>query len=365
MHRSYRVLVIGFLLLMALSPFAAIGQSSASDSKDQDEATFTAQEILRLAYERKFNAMYDRIHPDAHAEVPRAVAVAVFEQVYAETDAGLGEVQSARTVSDWTWGVTGKTYPTAIQVLFHQPYKDEHGDQQILSDSMYLVKAEGEWRWFFGSSRQYVDAAIKQYGNPPGAPLVEGDLVINVLTDLDTFYADVLSFTPYKYVSPGFVFVKTGTTEQTACGPAKTGFWGFFCPGDVTIYIDESLITALQGEGDFAAAFVIAHEFAHHVQTLVSFDRVQSSPDAWNEVWSIELELMADCMAGAWALDADTRGLLEPDDIDEAVNFTIKALGDPKYISEYDPQAHGTADQRVQSIMNGYENGFLGCNVVI
>jgi len=70
-------------------------------------------------------------------------------------------------------------------------------------------------------------------------------------------------------------------------------------------------------------------------------------------------------MAGAWALDVDTRGLLESDDIDEAVRFTIDRLGDPDYISEYDPQAHGTADQRVQSFMTGYEDGFLGCNVVI
>jgi predicted metalloprotease len=74
---------------------------------------------------------------------------------------------------------------------------------------------------------------------------------------------------------------------------------------------------------------------------------------------------MADCRAGAWALDVDTRGLLETDDIDEAVRFTISYLGDPAYIGEYDPQAHGSADQRVQSFLNGYENGFLGCNVVI
>ncbi len=70
-------------------------------------------------------------------------------------------------------------------------------------------------------------------------------------------------------------------------------------------------------------------------------------------------------MAGAWALDVDTRGLLETDDIDQAVNFTIEYLGDPDYIDEYDPQAHGSSDQRVQSFLNGYENGFLGCNVVI
>jgi predicted metalloprotease len=82
-------------------------------------------------------------------------------------------------------------------------------------------------------------------------------------------------------------------------------------------------------------------------------------------VHSIELELMADCMAGAWALDVDTRGMLQPGDIDAAINFTVEKLGDPSYISEYDPQAHGSNDQRVQSFLNGYEQGFSGCNVVM
>ena len=74
---------------------------------------------------------------------------------------------------------------------------------------------------------------------------------------------------------------------------------------------------------------------------------------------------MADCMSGAWALDVDTRGLLETDDVDEAIAFTVERLGDPRYIDEYDPQAHGTADQRAQSFLTGYENGFLGCNVTL
>jgi predicted metalloprotease len=334
-----------------------------SDERDLREATFTAEEILRLAYERKFNAMYDRIHPDAHAVIPRVAAVGQFEAIYEELQVGEATITGNRLVK-WTWGVTGKTYPHAVEVSFQQPYVDTDGKAKILSDNMYLVK-DSEWSWFFGASMDQIDAVIAEYGQPQGKPLVEGDLVVNVATDLDTFYRDVLSYTPYEYQSPGLVYVRIGESVNTACGPAQTGFWGFFCPGDVTIYIDESLIADLEQDLDFAAAFVIAHEWAHHVQTLVTFDRVQSSPNAWNQVWSIELELMADCMAGAWALDVDTRGLLEPDDIDEAVQLTIEKLGDPSYIDQYDPQAHGSADQRRESFLTGYEQGFLGCNVVM
>ena len=74
---------------------------------------------------------------------------------------------------------------------------------------------------------------------------------------------------------------------------------------------------------------------------------------------------MADCLSGAWALDVDSRGLLEPDDVDEAIRFTVEYLGDPSTVDAFDPQAHGTADQRAQSFMLGYEDGFSGCNISI
>ena len=74
---------------------------------------------------------------------------------------------------------------------------------------------------------------------------------------------------------------------------------------------------------------------------------------------------MADCMAGAWAQDLDSRGALETGDIDATVDFTVNTLGDPGFIAEYDPQAHGNGAQRSQSILLGYSDGFLGCNIVI
>jgi len=68
---------------------------------------------------------------------------------------------------------------------------------------------------------------------------------------------------------------------------------------------------------------------------------------------------------GAWALDLDSRGARETGDIDDTVDFTVNTLGDPGFIAEYDPQAHGSGAQRSQSILLGYSDGFLGCNIVI
>lgn len=362
------LLFLAIVLSSMVVPLSQTGRAAAQDDeRDLREATFAAGEILRLAYERKFNAMYDRIHPDAHEIIPRVAAVGAFELIYEQNQAGEATITGSRLTA-WTWPVTGEAYERAAEISFEQPYIDpKTGAQELLRDEMYLVKDE-EWRWFFGSSLEFVEEAIATFGSEQREPLVEGDLVSNVANDLDAFWREVLSYTDFAYESPGFVYVETGASIRTACGPAQTGFWGFFCPLDTTIYIDEALIEQLDEEYDFAAAFVIAHEWAHHAQTLVTFERVQGSfdvPDDWNEVWSIELELMADCLAGAWALDVDTRGLLETDDIQQAVDFTIQYLGDPSYIDEYDPQAHGSADQRREAFLTGYEDGFLGCNIVI
>lgn len=361
-----RVLLVAMLFATMFFPsFATSRQASAQDvSQDLLDAAYAAGQILQFANQRQFSAMYDMIHPDSKRIVPRVAAVGAFDVIYAQAEAGPAEIYDGRMTS-YTYPVTGETYSGAAEIDYRQEFTQTNGERSVLEQKMFLVKADGVWSWFFGSSPEFVTTVVELYGMPAEPPVVEGDLVRNVALDLDAFYTEVLGYTDFKYASPGFVYVPIGQSVRTACGPAKTGFWGFFCPGDVTIYVDESLIAELQDKADFAAAFVIAHEWAHHVQTLVSFDRVKSSPDEWNEVWSIELELMADCMAGAWAQDLQTRGRLEVDDYDEAVSFTIQYLGDPQYVDRYSEQAHGSAEERVAAFKAGFSEGFSACNIVM
>lgn len=360
------LLVLAVALGTLLGPWAMPATAQERDvNRDRASAAATASEILRLAGERKFNAMYDYIHPDAMAVVPRAAAVGAFTAIYEEAQAGQAEIVGVE-MTPWTWGVTGQEYPYAAKVSFIQPFVDENNQQDWLEDDMYLVNSGGEWRWFFGSSAQTVQAAIAQFGQE-SVPVTEGDLIQNVVNDLDAFYAEVLSYTPYQYFSPRVVVVAPGDRVGTACGPATPGFYAFYCPPDETIYLEEAKLQEIGQVDDFIPAFVIAHEWAHHVQSGVGLQRVGpfERPDAWQEVYSIELELMADCMSGAWALDLDTRGALEQGDVDATVDFTVNTLGDPGFIDEYDAQAHGSGAQRSQSILLGYSDGFLGCNIVI
>ena len=359
------ILPIFLLALALLAPRTAAQEGERDVNRDRANAAATAAEILRLAGDRKFNAMYDFMHPDAMAVVPRAAAVGVFTDVYAEAQAGQAQIVGV-DMAPWTWGVTGAEYPDAAKISFVQPFVDENNQQTWLEDDMYLVASGGEWRWFFGSSAETVQEAIATYGQR-SQPITEGDAIQNVVADLDAFYAEVLSYTDRPYYSPGVVLVEPGDRVGTACGPAAPGFYAFYCPPDETIYLEEQKLGEIAQTDDFIPAFVIAHEWAHHVQSGVGLERVNpfDQPDSWNEVHSIELELMADCMSGAWAQDLDTRGALAQGDIDATVDFTVNTLGDPGFIAEYDPQAHGSGPQRSQSILLGYSDGFLGCNIVI
>src|SRR3954453_21755354 len=355
------------LLLIALA-FPQIAQSaSAQTGQDQKDVLARAREIFRLADTGDFNAMYDLIPPDAREIIPRVAAVNTFQALYGAANVGRG-VPTGVEFQTWTWEVTGKTYNNAAAVSFEQPYV-ENGEDKTLESTMYLVKAsDNEWRWFFGNSKDYVDQAIAKYGSKQTVKAInDGDIIQNTVDDLDTFYKGAFQYTDLTYSSPAVVIVQAGDSERTACGPAQSGFWAFYCPGDVTVYLDEAFLSQLGQQAPFAEAFVIAHEWAHHIQTKVGLRRVEAyeEPSEWNDVFSIELELMADCMAGAWAQDLDSRGLLKSEDIDQTVAFTIKYLGDPPGVNEYDPQAHGSADQRKAAILGGYNKGFLACNITV
>lgn len=369
-----RWLTMFVVIMTLLAPALGVASRAAAQDQQQQQnpvrdranAAATAAEILRLAGDHKFNSMYDYMHPDAMAVVPRAAAVGVFTEVYADSQAGDAQIVGVEMVP-WTWGVTGQQYPYAAKVTFVQPYVDDDNQQQWLQDDMYLVNSNGEWRWFFGSSPELVKNAIATYGQPESKPITDGDLLQNVVNDLDAYYADVLSYTDNQYYSPRVVLVEPNDRVNTGCGPATPGFYAFYCPLDKTIYLEDEKLTEIAQTDAFIPAFVIAHEWAHHVQDAVGLYRVEpyEQPQRWLDVYSIELELMADCMSGAWAQDLNTRGALEQGDIDATVQFTLTTLGDPSFIPEHDPQAHGNGQQRAQALLLGYQDGFLGCNIVI
>lgn len=160
---------------------------------------------------------------------------------------------------------------------------------------------------------------------------------------------------------------------NSACGTASSAVGPFYCPGDQKLYIDLSFYDELQQKfkapGDFAMAYVIAHEVGHHVQTLLgTMDKIQStrqnmSETQYNKV-QVKLELQADYLAGVWAHDAQGTNLLEEGDLEEALT-AASAVGDDtlqKQGQGYvvpDSFTHGTSEQRKRWFYKGFESGTI------
>jgi uncharacterized protein len=190
-----------------------------------------------------------------------------------------------------------------------------------------------------------------------------------VLAETEDVWNDYFSKTGNSYTEPRLVLF-TGST-QTACGFGQAAMGPFYCPGDQQLYIDLSFYDELQQRfgagGDFAMAYVVAHEVGHHIQKLLGYSdkmarlRQQVSEQEYNQ-YSVKLELQADFLAGMWAHYVQGKGLLEAGDIEEALT-AANAIGDDKLQQEGQgyvvPESftHGTSAQRMYWFKKGFETG--------
>jgi predicted metalloprotease len=199
------------------------------------------------------------------------------------------------------------------------------------------------------------------------------EFVSVVLADTEDTWNQIFRENGRSYAEPSLVLFSGAV--QSACGFAEAAMGPFYCPGDGKVYIDLSFYRDLKKKmnapGDFAQAYVIAHEVGHHVQNLVGIMgqmdsmRRQLSKTEYNRLM-VRLELQADCFAGLWAHHADrARKVVEPGDIDEALNAASQ-IGDDRlqkqqrgYITP-DSFTHGTSAQRVRWFQQGYQSGKMG-----
>jgi predicted metalloprotease len=200
--------------------------------------------------------------------------------------------------------------------------------------------------------------------------------VSTVLADTEDVWKDVFTRGGASYQEPRLVLFR-GTTD-TACGPGEAAMGPFYCPADQKVYIDlgfyETLKNRLGAPGDFAQAYVIAHEVGHHVQHLLGIStkmeqrRGRVSQVEFNAL-SVRLELQADCFAGVWAHHAQaSRQLLEQGDVEEAMNAAAR-IGDDALQRAGggavvpDSFTHGTSAQRQRWFDTGLKNGSVkGCD---
>jgi predicted metalloprotease len=204
--------------------------------------------------------------------------------------------------------------------------------------------------------------------NAPDAEEELVDFVSFVIGDLQRFWADDFQKAGREYSPTRLVLFRQATDTGCGTGSAQTG--PFYCPRDRQVYIDLGFFRDLAGRfdapGDFAQAYVLAHEVGHHIQTLTGVSRQvdeasRENPDARNAL-SVRQELQADCLAGVWAHSTYERGLLEEGDLEEGLNAAA-SVGDDRIqastTGRISPETftHGTAEQRASWFKRGFDDG--------
>ncbi len=191
----------------------------------------------------------------------------------------------------------------------------------------------------------------------------------SVLANTEDVWADIFRRNGQQYRPPKLVLF-TGRV-QSPCGTSSAAVGPFYCPGDQKVYIDLSFYRELKSRfrapGDFAQAYVIAHEVGHHIQNLLGMmskvnSRQGRAGERESNDLSVRLELQADCYAGVWAQSVQRKGILEAGDIEEALTAAT-AIGDDRLQKESqgyvvpDSFTHGSSEQRMRWFRRGLETG--------
>ncbi len=230
-----------------------------------------------------------------------------------------------------------------------------------------------------GGSVQQQQAAPPRYAPQSGpsssTAAVNKDFSRAVLGDTEDVWGAIFKQMGSRYVPPELVLYR-GTTSS-ACGRAVAAVGPFYCPGDHKLYLDTSffneLATRFGAPGQFAPAYVIAHEVGHHVQDLLgTMQKVQAQMERSDErtanALSVRLELQADCYAGVWGFYSVKRGIIDANDVDSGLHAAA-AVGDDRiqkrtqgYVVP-DSFTHGTSEERARWFKTGLQSGDLrDCN---
>jgi predicted metalloprotease len=216
-----------------------------------------------------------------------------------------------------------------------------------------------------------------QQGAPPRAASPEEDksaqLASFVLGDAQDTWTKTLAQENIRYPRAHMVLFRDYT--QSGCGTARSATGPFYCPADQKVYLDLGFWDQLRSygaSGDFAQAYVIAHEIGHHVQNVLGIERKvrgiqQQNPQAGNRL-SVAVELQADCFAGVWANSAAARQIVEPGDAPKGLQAAA-AVGDDRlqkmsqgYVTP-DSFTHGSSQQRMTWFTRGFQSGQVSaCN---
>ncbi len=356
LHRFAIVVMVAILTITA-APIAL-----AQESGDDRVASVTSalQELSRLEESGEVGSVYDRMLPDARNIFPRQSMFDWFEAGDAPIAADDAVRIDVSFEDDWTSELTGEDYDEVARVTFRQRVTVD-GEERDEDRERYFVNDGARWRWLPEISEDRLDELVSELDDNV---TYESPFRQEFYLDLDTFWAGVFEQEGVAYEPPDDVAAVEDEPIETGCGVERDidEVAIYYCSIDETIYYSpEFQELVIDFTGQYGWDHIIAHEWGHHIQDLLGIE-VTRDPELDDGYYVIEIERLADCLAGVYAQDALARGEIEQGDIRDAEKITLES-GDLADVTWDDPAAHGTGEQRVQSLQTGFEDGFLGCNL--
>jgi predicted metalloprotease len=354
------VIVLAMLLLVSASPALVAAQATSATSTKTAEVTDALQQIASLERDHDVNTLYDLLHPDVRQKLSREGLGAYYASPAALIpDGAYADVKV--TFGDWTWPVTGKTYKDAATVTYTAS-GTRNGKPASETATQHLVLDGVTWRWFFGVTDAFV---AQQDSAAAKAQSYKSPFKDKGYAAIDTYWASAFTIAGITYTPPREIIavtkpIRTGCGNEDQTGIDKAGV--YYCTVDHKIYYSPKMKTEVSiGFGSYAWYHIVAHEWGHHIQQLMGIDATRD-PELDGGIYPIELELQADCLAGTYDQDALAKGAITEKAFDQALAITDVA-GDRKSTKWDDPNAHGTDAQRRQSVLTGFDDGFIGCNL--
>lgn len=362
-RRSLRqlIFVVMSVVLFCTSSSASSALASQASSRDDDAASVTSamKELSRLEEQGNFQDVYDLMAPNARLLLPRQAMVDWFDS--GEAPIAVDDPRIAEIVfEDWTWDANGETYEDVAHVTYAQQVAVD-GEESLQERERWFIHDGQRWRWF----PEITDDRIVELVDDLEASLdYESPFRRAAFLRIDIFWAEMFADAGLDYAPPADIVAIESEPYETGCGTERNIDEAaiYYCTIDDTIYYSpEFRSLVIDATGTYGWYNIIAHEWGHHIQKLVGIDATRD-PELDGGYYVIELELMADCLAGVFAQDATARGTIDEDEVNDAEAIT-GAAGDLADTTFDDERAHGTGDQREQAFLTGYDDGLIGCNL--
>lgn len=358
--RFHRIASILLPLLILISTFIALqGEASATAAYQANpgtEVNRTLAEMSRAERAEDWNLLYDLMLPEARMEITRTAFVNWWPTYGPAAPADVLKILDLE-FEDVTYDLTDTAFGNVAFATYS--YHDAAGNE--IERTVQLAETGGVWRWM----PEITQADLPEINAHGGFTVnFTSDFTTETYRELDTFWAQIFSDWGKEYRSPAdMIGVRVEGTE-TGCGPLEDveNIFAHYCTLDETIYFNPDMRDLVVNNfGQAAWDMVMAHEWAHHIQNISGM-YVTKSPELFGGHYSIEHELMADCLSATFMQDATVRDIYDMRSIRE-MDQMIELFGDASGTSWDDTMAHGTSDQRREAFQTGFDDGLRGCNL--